>query len=150
MERIYLDHAATSFPKPESVAQAVYRYMTQIGCSVNRGCYAEAYSLEETVYETREKICALFGGDDCRNVVFTRNVTEGLNLLIKGYLKPGDHVIVSSMEHNAVMRPLVQLQNKGISFSRVPCTPEGELMIDALESCLRSNTKAVIVSFHFL
>ena len=146
MERIYLDHAATSFPKPESVSQAVYRYMTENGCSISRGCYAEAYSVEQTVYETREKLCLLFGGDDCRNVVFTRNVTEGLNLLIKGYLKPGDHVIVSSMEHNAVMRPLVQLEGNGISFSRVPCTHEGELLVDSLKGCLRNNTKAVIMT----
>ena len=109
MEGIYLDHAATSFPKPEEVAAAVYRYMTQIGCNVNRGCYGRAYELEEIVLETRERLCSLFGGDDCRNVVFTGNVTQGLNLLIKGYLKAGDHVLVSAMENNAVMRPLRQM-----------------------------------------
>ena len=146
MESIYLDHAATSFPKPESVSQAVYRYMTQNGCSINRGCYAKAYAIEETVYETREKICTLFGGDDCRNVVFTRNVTEGLNLLIKGSLKPGDHVLVSLMEHNAVMRPLMQLEKQGITCTRIPCSQSGELVLDALDTCLQPNTKAVIMT----
>ena len=146
MKGIYLDHAATSFPKPREVADAVYHYMTEIGCSINRGGYEQAYALEEVVLETREKLCALFCGDDCRNVVFTQNVTEGLNLLLKGYLKPGDHVLVSSMEHNAVMRPLVQLEGKGVSFTRIPCTPEGELMTDQLESCLRENTKAVVMT----
>lgn len=146
MEGIYLDHAATSFPKPEEVAAAVYRYMTQIGCNVNRGCYGRAYELEEIVLETRERLCSLFGGDDCRNVVFTGNVTQGLNLLIKGYLKAGDHVLVSAMEHNAVMRPLRQMESAGVSWSRIPCTDTGELRVDLLESCLSSNTKAVIMT----
>jgi len=146
MEHIYLDHAATSFPKPEAVPEAVYRYMTQIGCNANRGSYEQAYKLEEIILETRERLCTLFGGDDCRNVVFTGNVTQGLNLLIKGYLKAGDHVLVSSMEHNAVMRPLRQMEALGISFSRIPCTDTGELRVDKLESCLRENTKAVIMT----
>lgn len=146
MEGIYLDNAATSFPKPEMVSQAVYQYMTGIGCSINRGGYDRAYALEETVLEARERLCALFGGDDCRNVVFTRNVTEGLNLLLKGYLRQGDHVLVSSMEHNAVMRPLVQLESRGVSFTRIPCTQEGELILSAMEACLRENTKAVIMT----
>lgn len=146
MKGIYLDHAATSFPKPREVADAVYHYMTKIGCSISRGGYERAYVLEEVVLETREKLCALFDGDDCRNVVFTKNVTEGLNLLLKGYLGPGDHVLVSSMEHNAVMRPLVQLEGDGISYTRIPCTNEGELIIEQMKSCLRENTKAVVMT----
>lgn len=146
MNGIYLDHAATSFPKPEQVSRAVYHYMTEVGCSVNRGCYASAYALEELVFDTREKIRHIFGGDDCRNVVFTRNATEGMNLLIKGCLKPGDHVIVSSMEHNAVMRPLRQLELQGITFTRIPCNAYGELQIQEMEHCLRVNTKAVVMT----
>ena len=146
MEAIYLDHAATSFPKPDVVPAAVYRYMTEIGCNVNRGCYGKAYELEELVLENRERLCSLFGGDDCRNVVFTGNVTQGLNLLIKGFLKSGDHVLVSAMEHNAVMRPLRQLELLGVSWSRIPCTEEGELRLDLLESCLRGNTRAVVMT----
>ena len=146
MKGIYLDHAATSFPKPCEVTNAVYRYMTEIGCSISRGGYERAYELEETVLQTREKLCALFGGDDCRNVVFTKNVTEGLNLLLKGYLKPGDHVLVSSMEHNAVMRPLVQLENLGVSFTRIPCADAGELITEQMKDCLRENTKAVVMT----
>lgn len=143
---IYLDHAATSFPKPESVSQAVYRYMTQMGCNINRGCYGRAYALEEIVLDTREKLTELFGGDDCRSVVFTSNVTQGLNLLIKGYLNPGDHVLVSSMEHNAVMRPLIQMAEHGVSFTRIPCINTGELCLEIMESCLQSNTRAVIMT----
>lgn len=143
---IYLDHASTSFPKPPQVIQAVSEYMSGIGVNVNRGCYERAYQAEEMLFETRELLCQLFHGPDCRNVVFTKNVTESLNILIKGFLKPGNHVLVSSMEHNAVMRPLVQMEKYGVSFTRIPCSSEGVLHIEAMESCLTPKTKAVIMT----
>ena len=146
MKRIYLDNAATSFPKPPEVAQAVYCYMTEIGCSINRGCYASAYDTEEIVYETRQMLCDLFNGSDCKNVVFTKNVTESLNVILKGFLKPGDHVLVSSMEHNAVMRPLVQLEKQGVSFSRIPCESDGTLCIEKMAHLLTPRTKAVVMT----
>lgn len=146
MRRIYLDNAATSYPKPREVADAVYAYMTQLGSNINRGCYGAAYSAEEMVYETRQLLQSLFHADDCRNVVFTKNVTESLNVLLKGFLKPGDHVLVSSMEHNAVMRPLVQLKKIGVSFSRIPCDGEGNLQPDAMEGLLTERTRAVILT----
>ncbi len=142
---IYLDNASTTFPKPEVVPQAVVDYMTRMGANVGRGSYGEAYRVESMVYETRELIAGLFDASDCRNVAFTRNVTEGLNALIKGYLHAGDHVIVSSMEHNAVMRPLVQVGRWGVSFTRAPCDGTGALILDELEGCLRPNTVAVIM-----
>ncbi|WP_295582265.1 aminotransferase class V-fold PLP-dependent enzyme, partial [uncultured Oscillibacter sp.] len=146
MERIYLDNASTTFPKPQAVAEAVYTYMTGVGSNVGRGGYASAYQAEEWVYETRELLRELFGGGDCKNVVFTKNVTESLNVLLKGFLRPGDHVIVSSMEHNAVMRPLVQLAAAGVSFTRAPCGADGALDLPALEGCLRPNTRAVVMT----
>ena len=146
MDAIYLDNACTSFPKPDAVPRAMYNYMCQVGSNVNRGCYQRAYRVEETVYETRQMLCRLFGGDDIRNVVFTKNVTESLNVLLKGFLKPGDHVIVSSMEHNAVMRPLVQLEKLGVAFTRAMCDETGALDPAALEGCLRPNTKAVVMT----
>lgn len=146
MKRIYLDNAATTYPKPRQVADAVYEYMTQLGCSIGRGCYADAYSTEELVYETRQLLQTLFHGDDCRNVVFTKNVTESLNVILKGFLKPGDHVLVSSMEHNAVMRPLVQLEQTGVAFSRIPCRADGSLCTDAMEALLTKNTRAVVMT----
>ena len=100
MKKIYFDQASTTFPKPQAVPDAMYRYMTQIGSNINRGSYEKAYQTEEAVYETRQMLCRLFGGQDCKNVVFTKNVTESLNVILKGFLKPGDHVITSSMEHN--------------------------------------------------
>ncbi len=146
MKKIYLDNASTSFPKPPQVADSVYHYMTQIGSNINRGCYNSAYTTEEIVFETRQLLTELFNGPDCKNVVFTKNITESLNIILKGFLKSGDHVIVSSMEHNAMMRPLVQLEHIGCSFTRVPCNPDGSLCLDALKNCLLEHTKAIVMT----
>ena len=97
MEQIYLDQASTSFPKAPSVARAVYEYLDGYAVNVNRGGYTSAYSVEEIVYETREQLCRLFHFPESRNVIFTGNVTASLNILLKGLLKKGDHVLVSSM-----------------------------------------------------
>lgn len=145
VNRIYLDNASTTFPKPDCVAKSVLEYMTSMGANVNRGCYDGAYQVEELVYETRELLSELFEAGDCRNVVFTKNVTESLNVLLKGFLKPGDHVLVSAMEHNAVMRPIVQLQKAGISFTRIPCSITGELELEQMQACLQANTRAVVM-----
>ena len=144
-KKIYLDNAATSFPKPEEVPRAVYDYMTKLGTNVNRGGYATAYDTESVVLECRELIGALFHAPDYKNVVFTRNITESLNVVLKGLLHRGDHVIVSSMEHNAVMRPIRQLEKKGVSFTRVQCESDGSLKPEKLLSCLRPETKAVVM-----
>lgn len=146
MEKIYLDNGATSYPKPIEVADAVYKYMTECGTNINRGGYQVAYDLEGTVFETREMLVDMFGGTDCKNVVFTKNVTESVNIVLKGFLKPGDHILCSSMEHNAVMRPLVQLEKQGIEFDRIPGTPEGELVLDAVEGMIKPNTVAIIMT----
>lgn len=146
MEKIYLDNAATTFPKPPEVAEAVFGYMTGEGVNINRGCYERAYRVEEMVLETRQLLCELFGGPDCRSVVFTGNVTESLNVLLKGFLHAGDHVIVSSMEHNAVMRPLVQMERMGCSFTRADCDEYGALRVEQLEACLRPGTRAVVMT----
>ena len=146
MDKIYLDNGATSFPKPAKVADAVYEYMTKCGTNINRGGYEAAYDLEGTVFETREMLMEMFGGGDCKNVVFTKNVTESLNIILKGFLRPGDHILCSSMEHNAVMRPLVQLEKTGIAFDRIPGTEEGELVLDAIEGMIRPETKAIVMT----
>ena len=145
-EKIYLDNAATSFPKPEEVPKAVYDYMTKLGTNVNRGGYATAYDTESVVFECRELIGALFHAPDYKNVVFTRNITESLNVVLKGLLHSGDHVIVSSMEHNAVMRPIRQLEKKGVSFTRAQCESDGSLKPEKLFACLRPETKAVVMT----
>ena len=144
MERIYLDHACTSFPKPACVAEAVMKQLTGNAVNVNRGGYAEAYEAENLVFDTRQKLCSLFRGPDPSQVVFTKNVTESLNFVIKGLLRPGDHVIVSSMEHNAVMRPLTQLTAAGVTFDRISCAADGSLDPDDLRKHLRPATKAIV------
>lgn len=143
---IYLDNASTSFPKPPCVAQAVYDYMTQDGSNINRGTSHTANSVASQVFATRQLLCDLFHGEDCKNVIFTKNITEALNIVIKGFLKPGDHVLVSAMEHNSVMRPLVQLAAQGITFTRIPCDTYGHVICDSLEQYLQPNTRAVIIT----
>ena len=145
LDTIYLDNASTTFPKPACVPEAMLRYITGCGSNIARGGYSAAYSAEEMVFETRERICSLFGGEDSRCVVFTKNVTESLNVLLKGLLRSGDHVLVSSMEHNAVMRPLTQLQSRGVSFDRIPCAGDGTLDTSAMAALLRDNTRAVVM-----
>lgn len=156
MQRIYLDNASTSFPKPREVADAVYEYMTQAGSNIGRGGYASAYATENAVFAARQLLCDFFGGDDLKNVVFMKNVTEALNVLIRGFLHSGEHVLVSSLEHNAVMRSLQELgrellpdeddDTENLSFTRIPCDERGELRLDALPRLLRRNTRAVLLT----
>ena len=144
--RTYLDNASTTFPKPPCVTEAVCRYMTEMGTNVGRGEYASAFDTEDLVFDTRAALCALLGGADPSDVVFTRNVTEALNLVLKGFLHPGDHVIVSSMEHNAVMRPLTQLVATGVTFSRAQCAPDGTLDATEVERLICPQTRAVVMT----
>ena len=153
MQQIYLDNASTTFPKPQVVADAVYQYITHAGTNISRGTCAT--SSENLVYTTRELLCEFFGADDSKNVIFTKNVTESLNIVIKGLLRSGDHVLVSAMEHNAVMRPLQQIGTEltadnapadAITFSRIPCDAEGALRLDALPLLVRPNTRAIIMT----
>lgn len=144
MNRIYLDQASTSFPKAPGVAQAMMDYLTMNGVNVNRGCYSSAYSAEEVIYETRQLLAELFHFSKCKNVIFTPNVTTSLNFILKGFLKPGDHILVSAMEHNAVMRPVVQLASLGISFDRIPCRTDGSMILEKVEELIRPETKAIV------
>lgn len=144
MNKIYFDQASTSYPKAPGVAEDMARYITQVGVNINRGCYERAYSAEEVVFETRELLCRLFHFSKSKNVIFTGNVTASLNMILKGFLRPGDHVLVSSMEHNAVMRPLVQLLAKGVTFDRIPCRPDGSMVTEAAEDLITPNTKAIV------
>lgn len=153
MQQIYLDNASTTFPKPQAVADAVYQYITHAGTNISRGTCAT--TTEDLVFATREQLCRFFGSEDSKNVVFTKNITESLNIIIKGLLHSGDHVLVSAMEHNAVMRPFQQIGTElttcnapadAITFSRIPCNEEGALCLDALPQLVRPNTKAIIMT----
>lgn len=145
MKKIYLDQASTSCPKAPGVAEAVYQYLSGASVNVSRGAYTSAYSVEEEIFDTREQLCRLFHfPGKSRNVIFTPNITASLNILLKGILRPGDHVLVSSMEHNAVMRPLVQLKKTGVEFDRIPCDSEGNFLLSQAEALLRPSTRLLV------
>lgn len=146
MNYIYLDNASTTFPKAPNVASAMADYITNCGININRGSYSLAYDVEDTIYTTRQRLNTLFNGHDPSHVVFTQNVTMSLNMVIKGLLKAGDHVLVSSMEHNAVMRPLTQLLDEGITFDTIPCDSTGSIQMDSIEPLIRPNTVALIIN----
>lgn len=140
---IYLDNAATSFPKAPGVGEAMKHYIEDIGVSVNRSVYAPAMEAGLQVLTLREQLCKLFHHKSVNHVILTSGATASLNFAIKGYVRKGDHVIVSAMEHNAVMRPLVQM---GIDFDRIPCDSEGFLMQDKLPALVKENTRLVIMN----
>lgn len=140
---IYLDNAATSFPKAPGVGEAMKHYVENVGVSVNRSVYAPAMEAGLQVLTLREQLCQLFRHKSVNHVLLTSGATAALNLAIKGYLRPKDHVLVSSLEHNAVMRPLVQM---GIAFDRIPADGEGRLLLEQMESLLRHNTRLVIIN----
>lgn len=142
--RIYLDHAATSFPKPAAVTERMVQYLTKVGSNVNRGVYGSAFEAEELLYSLRQAVTDLFGGTDCRYTAFTANVTTALNMIIKGLLRPGDHVLVSAMEHNAVMRPLHQLAVRGVRYDVIPSDRCGNMLLEEAEGMLLPETRAVI------
>lgn len=146
MNYIYLDNASTTFPKAPDVTSAMTDYITNYGININRGSYALAYDVEDIVYTTRQRLHTLFNGHDPSHVIFTQNVTMSLNMIIKGLLKAGDHVLVSSMEHNAVMRPLTQLLDQDITFDTIPCDSTGSIQMDSIEPLIRPNTVALIIN----
>lgn len=146
MNRIYLDHAATSFPKAPRVSGRMRYYLDEVGANMGRGSYAPAAETLDVALSARESLCRLFGFDEPSHVVFTPGQTYSLNLVLKGLLKPGDHVLVSSLEHNAVMRPLTQLSAAGAAFSRVPLREDGSFDLEAFAGMFRENTRLVALT----
>ena len=141
---IYLDNAATSYPKPPQVAQRMYEYLTEVGATINRSVYGKAQEAGMVTLELRQRLCRLLGyGGRPTHVILTSGCTMGLNMAIRGWLHPGDHCIVSSMEHNAVMRPLVDL---GIEFERIPCDETGRLNPADILPLIRPNTRLLVMA----
>lgn len=145
MKQIYCDNGSTSFPKAPGLGEAIGRHLDSAGYNINRGGYDGAYSVAGTVLDTRERLCAMFGGEQSRNVILTSGITASVNMILRGLLKRGDHVLVSSMEHNAVARPLLGMEEAGISWSAVPCGPWGELNPADMEKALRPETRLVLM-----
>lgn len=145
MEKIYFDNGSTSFPKAPGVGDAIRDIIEHGAYNINRGGYEGAYEVADMVLTTREQLCRLFHFSESRNVVFTPSITYSLNYVIKGLLKPGDHVIVSSMEHNGLMRPLVQMAHQGVSFDAAQADRDGVLDLQKVEDLIRPNTRAVMM-----
>ena len=145
-EKIYFDNGSTSWPKAPGVQEAVSELLKNGAFNINRGNYAGAYEVESVVLETRDQLVQLFHGTDSRNVIFTPGITYSLNYFIKGFLKNGDHVLVSGLEHNAVMSPLEQMKLAGVDYDIVPVDEEGNLDPEDLRERIRINTKAVIMT----
>lgn len=142
---IYLDNAATSYPKPPIVIDAISHFMKNIGATAGRGAYKSAIEADRLVFNCRDNICKLFNGKDPSNVIFTYNITDSLNLAINGILNRGDHVITSNLEHNSVLRPLKTLErDRGIEISTVPCTNEGISRACDVEKLIKKNTKLIV------
>lgn len=145
-QTIYFDNGSTSWPKAPGVAGAMAELLENGAFNINRGNYTGAYEVEGLVLDTREQLARLFGAEDSRQVIFTPGITFSLNYFLKGFLKSGDHVLVTGLEHNAVMRPLEQMKRSGVSCDVVPTDEEGNLDVERLEEMIRPDTKAVVVT----
>ena len=143
---IYLDNAATSFPKPEAVIEAMTAFMRKVGGNPGRSGHRLSIEAGRVVFEAREKIAALFEVSDSSRVIFGQNATEAINLGLKGILRKGDHVITTSMEHNSVMRPLRALEREGVELTVVPCSREGFLNPAEIRKVLKSNSRMVVLN----
>ncbi|HID86982.1 MAG TPA: aminotransferase class V-fold PLP-dependent enzyme, partial [Anaerolineae bacterium] len=143
---IYFDNAATSWPKPPGVVEAMVHFMGEVGANPGRSAHRLSIAAARIVYEARESLAELFHVADPLRIVFGPNATEALNLALCGYLRPGDHVITSSMEHNSVMRPLRALERRGVEVTVVPCSPQGFLDPTDLEAAIRPNTVMIALN----
>lgn len=145
-DKIYFDNGSTSWPKAPGVAQAMSSLLLNGAFNINRGNYEGAYEVEGIVLETREQLARLFHAKDSRRVIFSPGITYSLNYFIKGFLKPGDHVIVTGIEHNAVMRPLRQMAGCGVKYDIADTGRDGSVRPESIESLIGPKTRAVIVS----
>ena len=140
---IYLDNAATTMRKPQEVIDAITAVMCSMG-NAGRGVNEASLGAARTVYDTREKLAGFFGAEDARQIVFTMNSTESLNIAIKGILNPGDHVISTVFEHNSVLRPLYEMEKKGVEVTFLGCDEKGTLDYANFDKAIKENTKAIV------
>jgi cysteine desulfurase / selenocysteine lyase len=143
---IYFDNAATSWPKPAQVGQAMLKFLDEVGANPGRSGHRLSVEAARTVYKAREATAEIFHAPDPLRVIFTANATESLNLALYGFLRPGDHVVTSSMEHNAVMRPLRHLARQGVELTVVPCATDGSLEPAQIEAALQDNTVLIVMT----
>ncbi|MBN2078379.1 MAG: aminotransferase class V-fold PLP-dependent enzyme [Spirochaetes bacterium] len=146
MNTIYFDNAATSWPKPESMMQAMVAFNANVGANPGRSGHRLSIEAGRIVFDARESVASLLGAKDPFTVVFSRNATEAINIAVRGLLKAGDHVITTGMEHNSVMRPLREAEREGIELEVVPCSPTGVIEPDDMARAIKKNTKALFVT----
>ena len=145
--KVYLDNGATSYPKPQSVYNSIYDYMTQVGSNVGRGASSSSLKGNQLIFEAREAISSFFNFDKIENVIFTPNITYSLNTLIGGCVQKGWHVITSVMDHNSTLRPLHKLGKEGtIELDIIDADANGFIKLDELKSKIKSNTKLIVLS----
>jgi cysteine desulfurase/selenocysteine lyase len=143
---IYLDNAASSWPKPDETWQAMEHFMHSIGANPGRSGHRLSIGAGRILLEARDALAELFNIDDPLRIVFTRNATESLNLAIYGILRPGGHCVTTSMEHNSVMRPLRALEKKGVELSIITCSPQGELDPQGVAKAIKKKTKLIVLT----
>jgi cysteine desulfurase family protein len=143
---IYLDYAATSWPKPPEVIQAMSDYLESAGGNPGRSGHRLSVAAARIVYSAREAVAELFNVPDPMRVIFTHNVTYALNLALRGLLKSGDHVVTTSLEHNSVMRPLRALEREGVRLTVVQCAVDGRLDLAAMTEAVTRDTRLVVVT----
>ena len=145
--RVYLDNAATSWPKPEGVYRAVERCLREVGAAAGRGAYTEAMEAGRIVESARTAVGRLIGAANPRQIAFTANGTDSLNLVLYGWLQPGDHVVTTAAEHNSVLRPLTELQaRRQIDATIVPCDRQGFVDPDVVRRAIRRETILVVLT----
>lgn len=140
---IYMDNAATTMRKPKEVIEAVVGAMNSMG-NAGRGAHSASLSASRVIYNTREALARFFGAESPKQIVFTNNSTESLNIAIKGLLESGDHVVTTMLEHNSVLRPLYEMEEKGVSLTIVKSNQKGTISYEELEAAVQENTKAII------
>ena len=143
---IYFDNAATSWPKPPAVSAAVSEYLTEAGGNPGRSGHRMSVAAARIVEDARETLAELFNASDPSRLVFTHNATHALNLAFYGLLRPRDHVVTTSIEHNSVMRPLRHLETLGVELTVVPCSQEGALDPDAVDRAMRPTTRLLVTT----
>ena len=144
---LFLDNAATTFPKPESVAKSMTHYLTHIGASPGRGGYGLSLEAGRLVFDARYALCQLFNVPSEDQIVFTHNITYALNIILHGLLRPEDHVITTSMEHNSVIRPLRALEKqRQLDLTVIGCNKEGFLDPDQVQKAIRPGTRLIVLS----
>jgi cysteine desulfurase family protein len=145
MKKIYADNSSTSFPKAPGVSEAIKDFLDKGAYNINRGSYSDSYDVALEVLETRQMLADMFHARSPKEIVFTPSVTYSLNMLLQGFLEKGDHIITTSMEHNAIMRPLHKLSKEGIFYDTVPCDKKGFLDVERIIPFIRKETKAVVM-----